>query len=55
MEFEDYGSLNQILKDSNVPNPCLGCYNSCKDCYYKDQKKTSDYVVKRKRSSYEES
>lgn len=55
MEFDEYGSLNQMLKDTSVSNPCLGCYNSCKGCYFKDQKQTSDYVARRRRSSCEES
>lgn len=55
MEHDEYGSLNQMLKDTSISNPCLGCYNSCKDCYFKDQKQTSDYAIRRRRSNYEKS
>ena len=43
MDFQDYGTLNQILDRIVVEDPCLGCCKSCDKCEYREQKDERQY------------
>jgi hypothetical protein len=59
MEFENYGSLNEILGNVYQQNQCLGCLNDCTHCEHKFTKRSSasfmDRTGGREKVRYEES